>query len=137
MPPLTRKTCPVIQRLSGPARKDTTSAMSSGCPRRPNGIFRVMVGEQFLRLAFHEHVGLDWPRRDDVHVDAAWSQLLGEDMRHRLDGCLGRGVYAVGGAIDADHARREADDPTASGRRFAASRIPLKTPLRFVLTMAS
>src|SRR3954468_16236077 len=36
MPPLAYTVCPFTQR-AGPARKDTTSAMSSGVPRRSSG----------------------------------------------------------------------------------------------------
>jgi hypothetical protein len=36
VPPLARMFCPVIQRASSMQRRATTSAMSCGCPSRPN-----------------------------------------------------------------------------------------------------
>ncbi len=40
MPPSTVRVWPVIYRASGPARKATAAAMSSGSPKRPRGIRR-------------------------------------------------------------------------------------------------
>src|SRR5262245_18046284 len=37
IPPLARRTCPLIQPASGPARKDTAAAMSCGVPSRSSG----------------------------------------------------------------------------------------------------
>ena len=79
MPPLARSVWPLIQAPSGPARKATAAAMSSGCAEP---FQRGHLGEavdHFLRLAVEEQVRRGRPRRDGVDRDVAAAQFLGQD----------------------------------------------------------
>ena len=74
-----------------------------------------------LRLVAEEQIGRDRAGCDDVHRDAALTQFLGEDMGHGLHRALGGRVGAIGRLVQADDARREADDAPAiahASRRF-------------------
>ena len=138
IPPLARSTWPLIQPPSGPARNATALAMSCGLAeplqRRELG----EVVDHLLRLAVEEQLGRGRPRRDGVDGDVAAAQLLGQDMGHRLDARLGRGVDAVGRVKQSG---LTLDDMLMmrppSRSRFAASRRVLKVPFRLIATWRS
>src|SRR4029078_73912 len=77
------------------------------------------------RLALQEQVPSSRAPRDRVHGDSAPAELLGKDARHRLDGRLCGGIYAVGWLEEADDARREGGDGAAAAdpRRRLAPRV--------------
>ena len=121
IPPLARSTWPLIQPPSGPARKadrvGDVLGLAEPLQRRELG----EVIDHLLRLAVEEQLGCRRPRCDGVDRDVAAAQLFGEDVGHRLDAGLGRGVDAVGRLEQADDAGRHVDDAAAFAqplRRF-------------------
>src|SRR5260221_6931326 len=108
IPPLARRTWPLIHEPSGPTRKATAAAMSSGVPSRSSGFIldmRSMSSGGFPVRKMSVAVGPG----ARIDGDGAAMQLLGENRRHRFDDGLGGRVDAVGFKPDAHDARRKTD----------------------------
>jgi hypothetical protein len=123
IPPLARRTWPLTQPPSRPARNDTTAAMSAGRPRRSRGrAWRDARGP--LGASLEEQVGRGRTRGDRVGAYLAPPKFLVWDAGQRLDRGLGRDVRPAGREQQGDLAGREVDDPPA-----AAAPIPLDAPV--------
>ena len=113
MPPLARSVWPLIQAPSGPARKATAAAMSSGVPSRSSGFILAKRSISSCDLPLRNSSVAVGPGATALTVIERPRSLLGEDRRHRFDRGLGRGIDAVGLKLGADDAGREIDDPAA------------------------
>ena len=106
MPPSTVRVWPVMYLASGPARKATAAAMSSGSPKRPSGIWRedggfYVVGED------GGHVRRDEAGGYGVDGDVAAGQLAGEGFGEADEAGFAGGIIGLAGvAGEAGDARR-------------------------------
>lgn len=104
-PPSTKYSAPVMNELSGPARKAARAATSSGRPMRRSGRRGQRAVEVLGALA--EHAGQAFDRgcgygtgRDDIDAHASRSQFGGPGPAHTAHSCLESGVDAhSGGAL--------------------------------------
>src|SRR5205814_1419158 len=71
------------------------------------------VSDLFRRLAVQKQISRGGPGSYGVDRDAAAAKFLGEDVRHGLDGGLGRSINGVTGQREADHARGKIHDASA------------------------
>ena len=113
-PPLTLSTCPVMNPAAGDAKNATASAISSGVPRRWNGMARVMPATTLAPCSVDRHGfqqrGIDGAWTDDVHRHEVARQLARERLREADDGGLATGVDRLAGAADAAGVGGDADD---------------------------
>ncbi len=85
MPPSTKNSAPVMKPLSGPKRKPTRAAMSSGRPTRPAGCCALSASDKGAPG------GIDPAGTDAVHPDLG-AQADGQGMRQRQQPAFGGGI---------------------------------------------
>src|ERR687892_2139031 len=100
---------PLIQR-PGPARKDTTSAMSPGTPRRPSGFRLAMCSMVASSLPSRNSGVAVGPGATAFTVMSRPCNSFGEDQADGIDRPLCGGIRGVGGQRQLHDRGGEVDD---------------------------